>query len=85
MTELVSLFMWGLIPLVGLIFIPQTVGYWVYLYEERNEKMRDEIRYWDRNNWADGFIITILIGLGVAIIMLMGMLMKMFLGIPPFI
>jgi len=81
---LVSLFMWGLIPLVGLIFIPQTVGWIIRIIEERDRKVKHRIRYWE-GVWADGFIITVLIGLGVAIIMLMGMLMKMFLGIPPFI
>ena len=34
MMELVSLFMWGLIPLVGLIFIPQTVGWIIRIVEE---------------------------------------------------
>ncbi len=84
MLELASLFMWGLIPLVGLIFIPQTVGWIIRIIEERDRKVKHRIRYWE-GDWADGFIITVLIGLGVVATMLMEMLMKMFLGIPPFI
>lgn len=47
MTELASLFMWGLIPLVGLIFIPQAVGWIIRIIEERDRKVKHRIRYWE--------------------------------------
>lgn len=84
MTELVSLFMWGLIPLAGLIFIPQTVGWIIRIVEERDSKVKYRVGYWE-GDWADGFIITVLIGLGVVATTLMGMLIKIVFRIPPFI
>lgn len=84
MMELVSLFMWGLIPLVGLIFISQTVGWIIRIIEERDRKVKHRVRYWE-GDWADGFIITVIIGLGVVATTLMGMLVKIYFSIPPFI
>lgn len=82
--EMMSIFAWGLIPFLGLIFIPQTLGYLVCLYNESGKKVRRKIGYWDADNWAIGFLVSVLIGACIGLIMLFGVTMKAIFGISPF-
>lgn len=82
--EMMSIFAWGLIPFLGLIFVPQTIGYLECLYEEKDKKVRRKIRYWDVDNWLVGILISLLIGACIALIMIFGVITKGIFGIPPF-
>lgn len=76
------IFSMGFLALACIVFIPQTLGYYIERFKQRNTKCK-KAKYWDGDNWLYGF--SILLGM-VAILglaFMLGLIMCLIFGITP--
>ena len=79
---MLTIFSLGLVALAVVVFVPQTLGYYVSLYEERGKKIK-RTKYWDEDNWCYGFFTIFTLGMVFSLIPMLGILMCLIFGIKP--
>lgn len=72
----------GLATLACIVFIPQTLGYYLARFEKRGRKV-ERAKYWEEDNWVYGFLMLIMLITVLCVVFMLGLIMCIILGIKP--
>ena len=73
----------GLMALALIVLVPQTLGYYASLLEERDRKIKTT-KYWDGENWVYGAMLMIDMAICFMVVFFVGLIACICLGINPF-
>ena len=76
------IFSMGFLALACIVFIPQTLGYCVERYGQRDRKCK-QVKYWDGDNWLYGFSILLGMVVVLGLAFMLGLVMCLIFDITP--
>lgn len=79
---MLTIFSLGFLALACIVFIPQTLGYCIERFEQRNTKCK-KAKYWDGDNWLCGFFTLLGMVVVLGLVFILGLIMCLIFGITP--